>query len=93
MNLDELLSQPLAEIPDRHFSAHVMTEMARREIRHARIETAARIAFAAAAVGTLAATEPGRELAATALSLSFFAQICVGLVVLLLWFSLRIAPE
>ena len=93
MNIDELLSQPLPEIPDRHFSAQVMVEMARREIRRARIAAAAWIALAVAAVGTLAATEPGRELAAAALSLNFFAQICVGLLILLLLFPLRIAPE
>ena len=93
MNLDELLSQPLSEIPDRHFSARVMAELARQEIRRARIETFAWIALVAVVVGTLAATEPGRKLAAAALSLNLFAQICVGLVILLLLFPPRIASE
>ena len=93
MNLDELLSQPLPEIPDRHFSAHVMAELARQEIRYARIETFAWIALVAVVVGTLAATEPGRKLAAAALALILFAQICVGLVILLLLFPPRIASE
>ncbi len=93
MNLDEHLSQPLPEIPDQGFSARIMAEVARHEIRRARIEAATWIALAAAVVGTLAATEPGRKLATTALSLNPFAQICVGLVILLLLFPPRIAPE
>lgn len=93
MNLDQMLSQPLPEIPDRHFSAAVMAEMARQEIRRARIETAAWTLLVVVIVGTLAATEPGRKLAAAALSLNLFAQICVGLVILLSLFPLRIAPE
>ena len=66
MNLDNLLSQPLPEIPDRHFSARVMAALVRHEIRRARIEAAAWTLLAIAVLGTLAVTETGHKLAATA---------------------------
>ena len=93
MNLDKHLSQPLPEIADRHFSAQVMAELTRREIRRARIEATAWIALAIGAVGLFALTEAGRQLAAIALSLGFFAQICVGLVILLFLFPPTVATE
>ncbi|HUE63218.1 MAG TPA: hypothetical protein VMO78_02485 [Rhizomicrobium sp.] len=93
MNLDERLSQPLPEIADRHFSAQVMAEFARREIRRARIEAASWIALATAVVAIFAVTESGRQLATSVLSLGFFAQICVGLVILLFLFPPTVAVE
>jgi hypothetical protein len=69
MTLDEQLSQPLPEIPDGNFSRGVMGEVARQEIRRARIEAAGWIALAIGLMGIFALTQPGRQLAAIALSL------------------------
>jgi hypothetical protein len=93
MTLDEQLSQPLPEIPDGNFSRGVMGEVARQEIRRARIEAAGWIALAIGLMGIFALTQPGRQLAAIALSLGFFAQLCVGLMLVLVLFPPTVAQD
>jgi hypothetical protein len=90
--LDELLSRPLPDVPDRGFSARLLAVIARRQIRQARIDTASWIILALAFTVALAVTGIGRELAALALSLSLAVQVGVALTVILLAFAVREAP-
>ena len=87
--LDDLLSRPLPDVPDRGFSARVLAIIARRQIFEARIDAASWIALALAGTAALAITRVGRELAALALSLNAMAQMGVALAVILLVFALR----
>ena len=85
--LDDLLSRPLAEVPDRGFSARVLAVIARRQIVQARIDAASWVALALTSTAALALSPIGRELAAFALSLNAVAQMGVGLAVILLIFA------
>jgi hypothetical protein len=87
--LDELLSRPLAEVPDQGFSARVLTIIARRQMIVARIDAASWIALALVAAAALSLSAVGRALAALALSLNGLTELSLALTVILLLFALR----
>ena len=87
--LDGFLSRPLADVPDRGFSARVLAIIARRQMLEARIDAASWVVVALAATGALAISPIGRELAAFALSLNAATQLGLALTVILFIFALR----
>ena len=91
--LDDLLSRPLAEMPDAGFTARTLAKISARELHLARIEAISWIVLVLAATAALATSRPGRELAAMALSLGIAAQIAVILTIVLMVFALRETAE
>jgi hypothetical protein len=87
--LDDLLSRPLPEVPDRGFSARILAIIARCQILEARLDAASWIALALAGTAALAMSRIGRELAAFALSLNAATQMGVALAVIMLVFAAR----
>lgn len=91
--LDEFLSRPLAEVPDRGFSAHVLARIDREKVHNARVDALTWTVLALSATAALAVSPLGRELAAMAVSLNGTAQIGLALTVILLVFAFREAAD
>ena len=87
--LDELLTRPMADVPDLGFSARVLARIARQQMLQARIDAASWIVLALAGTAAFALTPIGRELASFALSLNLAMEFGVALTVILLIFALR----